>query len=94
MEKLGIVKTENGTKKVNWKILGIAISLFTMLLLFALLLVIQLIPFFSFVDKNTWVESVKYCIEKWLPIASVECGGMAIMGAVDTHKNDNPPQQN
>lgn len=89
MEKLGIVKEENGKKTVDWKKLGIAISLFVMILLFALLLVIQLVPFFNFVDKNVWVESVKYCIEKWMPIASVECGGMAVIGAVSANKENN-----
>lgn len=86
MEKFGLVKEENGKKKVDWKKLGIAISLFVMILLFALLLIIQLIPFFSFVDKAQWIESVKYCIEKWMPIVSVECGGMAVIGAVSANK--------
>lgn len=78
MEKLGLIK-EN---KIDWKKLGIALSLFITIFLFILLLLPQMLPFFTFLDKAQWSSDVRYCIEKWIPIASIECGGMAIMGAV------------
>lgn len=87
MENLGIIKIEDGKKKINWKVLGIALSLFVMIILFALLLIVQLLPFFNFVDKALWIESVKFCIDKWMPIASVECGGVAFIGAMEK-RND------
>lgn len=80
---------------LDWKKLGIAVSIFVTLILFGLLLVPQLLKVYEDSSKLTlWIESVKYCIEKWIPIASIELSAMGVMGVVGANNSSNNSTEN